>query len=1236
MKKLILLFLCSVAFAQTPIVHTGEIINGETAVPSPGIPPTKTGYNWIQSPASPSSILGGANTVTLPSGCPPGLLQVLPGTAQPYVFVHIAGTGTAEDAVITATTCTQHGGAAGTITFTDVNPHSAGYTIQSSSQGFQEALDDSGYLPTNYTYPQLGVTTIPPGNYTFTARVTIIQHGQTVNMAGATPLCNMRDSCIFVGDPANPNETFDVTIIKPLGQPGITNGTYPFIEDNGQRTHIVDGQTRSSHTGGTFGSWVQVDNDQSFNLDGLTAPLGGGIRCDSTYCGPWIYAPGPFSVNAANGWLSHLHLGMQCDGNGIFWASGNGLHVSDSIIEGFTQYGIMGGPGLHGGYLGTYVENVYDEAGGCANPLGNIGTVGMFEAGGNLKVRSGNDNSYPLVGLLPTFASSGSTSYFYFAVINDTTTGKVSAPYLFGQASSNGTGSIPLSWPCITNGTDTITYDILRATPTTDYVVPYGTGNYSVVTGVAQGAGPVCTATDTNASLSSYVVALASYSPTFAVKGWTSPNGTDPMTFWPGGTVLTDMALAFIDDYSTNVSSGGYFVSTAATADGNFGTYPTVFALKCEANAFAGSPIYAVCPANGGGEGVEGGALNATILGFGITSPGGSSVENNRKGRVIFEKDPGTDYSGPTHWLTFADSNPAKTAAYGNNRPPNDANDVWVGLDPVGPVGLGSVPLAFGSPVSISEYIGNVGDGSSWLERLTASAKTFNVNTTVNGNFTVTGTCTGCSGGNTSPLFGTCYAVAQGTATMDSDIRACDAALGHQGIIDATGYNANTTWAAATTIGGTNLCERLILDQAFQINITESDGGKALTVNGCSQLLWRGKSEDQSKGFHLASTANVASIVSEGLYSNSAGIIIEGGQYTAASGATVGTAMIYMQNCFQICEISDAEIDTIPSGGIGLLIDNGASGGLGAGPLTIHNVFVDANTVAAAGIKIIANGTSGVLAPVIIEGGGCVHTGSGNPCVDIEGGSNFNAQAVSFFGYQLESSHSGDIGILCNNCLSFAAHGVFASAVVSGAAVIKLTGVINSVFIDSLDNFNHWTYAIDDVAHSYTDAGSQAGMYVVIPSGETNTFDGKVAVKGLASTPVIGANSSGTLVAGTTVHDLHFAYGTPGGSALSTGVLGYQTVPIACTITGWNIEVDAGTATVKTLKVAAGTAIPTLGSNSISTSGVAIASGTVKQSTTLTDFTTTTITANDIVAADLTAVSGAGYINFELITGCTQ
>ncbi len=106
------------------------------------------------------------------------------------------------------------------------------------------------------------------------------------------------------------------------------------------------------------------------------------------------------------------------------------------------------------------------------------------------------------------------------------------------------------------------------------------------------------------------------------------------------------------------------------------------------------------------------------------------------------------------------------------------------------------------------------------------------------------------------------------------------------------------------------------------------------------------------------------------------------------------------------------------------------------------------------------------------------------------------------------------------------------------------------------------------------------------------------------------------------------------GSALTTSQLAYyfeahDAVP--CTITGWHISVDAGTITIKTADVATGgTVNPTLVSNSISTSGVSISSGTKVDSTTLTDFTSTTISPGDELGFFITAVSTAKQVTFSL------
>jgi hypothetical protein len=124
-------------------------------------------------------------------------------------------------------------------------------------------------------------------------------------------------------------------------------------------------------------------------------------------------------------------------------------------------------------------------------------------------------------------------------------------------------------------------------------------------------------------------------------------------------------------------------------------------------------------------------------------------------------------------------------------------------------------------------------------------------------------------------------------------------------------------------------------------------------------------------------------------------------------------------------------------------------------------------------------------------------------------------------------------------------------------------------------------------------------------------------------------NSSGQLVAG--VGAIGFTIGDVTNSfPLATSELAYFTVPRACTISGYDLMIDTGTITVKFMKVATGTALPTLASNSISTNGVSISSGTAIHSTTVSDFTTTTVNAFDIMGMAITAVSGAHYLTAEV------
>jgi hypothetical protein len=280
-------------------------------------------FNWSQAAATDLSTPG-AKTVNL-SSCPAGVS----GSELQY-YVYIAGTGTAEAVQVTGGTCTGNG-QPGTLQFTTTNAHTAGYTIASASGGLQETLIAARFAPTNPAgSSQSGKVIVPPGEFKAYARISIRASNITVDFSGSIVECWMNDTCIFAGDPSSSNTFSDITLINPRGRPTISGGQKPFIEVNAQKTRIFNVSTRVALSGGTFGSYVQVDDDQAFLLDGLSTVLGGqgtnyGVRCDATVCNPVIYAPGPFSSFAAVGWLKNLNISLQCTGNGIDWQSGNPL-----------------------------------------------------------------------------------------------------------------------------------------------------------------------------------------------------------------------------------------------------------------------------------------------------------------------------------------------------------------------------------------------------------------------------------------------------------------------------------------------------------------------------------------------------------------------------------------------------------------------------------------------------------------------------------------------------------------------------------------------------------------------------------------------------------------------------------------------------------------------------------------------------------------------------------------------
>jgi len=671
----------------------------------------------------------GAKTVTLAS-CPPGVV----GTETGY-WVYISGTGTAEAVKVTGGTCAGDGNS-GTLQFTTVNGHATGYSVTSASAGIAEASIASRFAPRPGTTAG-GRVMAPSGNISIYGQLTIKSVGQTVEFPGSVVSCySATTPCVYIGDSTNSNVGLNITLINFRGWPRVAGGTQPMIEVNAQKTRIINLSGFYDPSGGRFGTWVKVDDDQAFTIDGLDVPSGlGTIKCDATYRGAVIWGNGDFGANpqrAPVGWISHANISTQCDGNGIDWKSGNTLRISDSVIQGYPQFGVRYSTAT-GGYGGMQMENVYMEYGsGCGSGLGSPSiqnaAAGVIMQGGSsytnpsLSIRGGEGPA----GQMPQFVSGGSTNYRYY-VVAIRADGSRSFPLYFGDAQpANGSVQIPVKWYDISTAT---TYDLLRVTGAGDLSVPpVGSGTFAVVTGLSQASacsGGVCSYTDPQATLSSYAV------PAY----WASPSSywAPKLDLWPGGVILSapfNSDLASSNHpvlYTDLMSSSVPYISTAG------GTFPQIFAFHCAHNG-PGTAGY-VWPICLGSQG----PFDHFRLPAGLTAGGDPKLVNLRG---VLNLGVNSAVNGPTHLITLYDSTPDKTAAYGSARPPNDSHDTFIGIDSTN--SNVNVGLSLGSSYSISHYIGNNGDGTNWKERLTASLKEFATPVKFDSAVTMAGLAAGC------------------------------------------------------------------------------------------------------------------------------------------------------------------------------------------------------------------------------------------------------------------------------------------------------------------------------------------------------------------------------------------------------------------------------------------------------------------------------------------------------------
>ena len=620
--------------------------------------------------------------------------------------------------------------------------------------------------------------------------------------------------------------------IASQNTPGVVALAYEAVLDNSLNTHFIDIQDALGSIS-QFNNFFDFWDDENATIDHFFN-TGIPLRHSYTWTGSFIFSGGQGNIghNLAPVITVRDSNITANDSNCATVYNSNGLYIENTVCQASGPWQVYSANST-GNYQGAFIKNIYSESSiaqnppcspscptGATSPFPGLGFAGLIAGPSTGAAFFKIEGSGQMEGGFQT-GGTGTTPYSYYIVANDATAGTQTAPMQVLNWKSTGSDTIPVNWPRVANGADTITYDVLRMTTPVGpgAIYPYaggctgGSGGACgyVAKGLSQAAacsgGLVCTYSDTgSSSTTAYTINQPDY------------NGN--LIFWPGALVAANRSVVV-----------------------DVETYPAV-GVGMESNSNPGGPIQIASQCTGGGASPGGystclasftniansGAYNqtATLLGDGAPENAFMSLT---KGRLNFTTSGRTSLF-PYHIITLIDSQPTLTQATNNYRPPASANDVWIGTD-VSSSGaaLSSGQLSFGAPVSISNYIAQTGDGvhQNWLERLNASLKEFNVPAKFDQSVTLAGLSNGClnvvsgviastgsscgsgggGGGSVSSVFGRTGAVA--AASGDYTVAQVTGAAVDASVVHLA--NTETVTGAKTFTSNVTMSGNLLLPQ---------------------------------------------------------------------------------------------------------------------------------------------------------------------------------------------------------------------------------------------------------------------------------------------------------------------------------------------------------------------------------------------------------------------------------------
>ena len=255
----------------------------------------------------------------------------------------------------------------------------------------------------------------------------------------------------------------NTAVISSQATPGVVALAYTAVFDNATNTHFVD----ITNGGGWFNHFFDFCDDENATIEHFKN-AGAGLNGSATWIGSFVFSGGGQNLGRTCAPVITLRDStITTAANGVTVYNSNGLYIDNTVIQGTSLWQVHSSLDTSGIGKGVFIRNIYSESGNAnpaspqRSPYYGLGTAGLILGSLSIYSTAQVAGQAGLAGALAT-GGSGSTPYTYYIIVNDATAGTHSSPLPILSYASTGSDSPVVNWPRVANGTDTITYDVIR------------------------------------------------------------------------------------------------------------------------------------------------------------------------------------------------------------------------------------------------------------------------------------------------------------------------------------------------------------------------------------------------------------------------------------------------------------------------------------------------------------------------------------------------------------------------------------------------------------------------------------------------------------------------------------------------------------------------------------------------------------------------------------------------------